>query len=165
MSKTARKSRTHTEKGFDEVYATESESDDDSSISDIKELFAKARHLLCPTAFYRQITYLYAERKLMVFFLVHLVSTLIIWCKLIISISQDTTTMPQPLIIQLTHSKHSPFCTSKARCTTRCCSGNCQPILVENHCTTTRVWFHACHSISNVLDSTNHGTLHHQQFV
>jgi len=73
-------SKSYSQRVFDEI-STDSESDDDSTIADVKELFHKARHLLCPTAFYRRITYLYAERKLMVFFLVHLVSTLIIWCK------------------------------------------------------------------------------------
>mmetsp|Transcript_30985 Transcript_30985/g.74535 ORF Transcript_30985/g.74535 Transcript_30985/m.74535 type:complete len:111 (-) Transcript_30985:3984-4316(-) len=69
-------SRSHAENVFDQIEIdTDSETDDDSTISDIRELFNKARHLLCPSAFYRQITYLYAERKLMVFFLVHFVST------------------------------------------------------------------------------------------
>jgi len=56
----------------------DSETDDEKSISDVRELFQKARLLLCPTTFYRQVTYLYAERKLTVFFLVHLVSTLLV---------------------------------------------------------------------------------------
>ncbi|CAJ1964502.1 unnamed protein product [Cylindrotheca closterium] len=44
-----------------------------------KELFQKARILLNPSAFLRSATYLYAERKLLVFFLVHFVCTLVIW--------------------------------------------------------------------------------------
>ena len=54
---------------------------DEESVSEVKNLFHKARLILCPTKFYHQITYLYAERKLMVFFLVHFVSTMIVWCK------------------------------------------------------------------------------------
>jgi hypothetical protein len=59
---------------------------DDKNTSGVEELFQKARHMLCPSTFYRHITYLYAERKLVVFFLVHFVSTLIIWCECSISL-------------------------------------------------------------------------------
>jgi hypothetical protein len=54
---------------------------DDADTSGVEELFQKARHMLCPSTCYKHITYLYAERKLVVFFLVHFVSTLIIWCE------------------------------------------------------------------------------------
>lgn len=69
-------------------YETETDSstdgdltDDDEDVSNVEELFQKTRHLMCPTKFYRRITYLYAERKLMVFFMIHFVSTMIVWCK------------------------------------------------------------------------------------
>jgi predicted ferric reductase len=76
-----------------------SETDEDlsnSSDSDTRALFQKARQLLCPTRFYRQVTYLYAERKLMVFFLVHLVSTLIVWSHFAIrKLDQQLNAVPE----------------------------------------------------------------------
>jgi hypothetical protein len=44
-------------------------------------LFEKARELLKPGRLSRFVTYLYAERKLLVFFLVHFICTIIIWSK------------------------------------------------------------------------------------
>mmetsp|Transcript_21141 Transcript_21141/g.51988 ORF Transcript_21141/g.51988 Transcript_21141/m.51988 type:complete len:329 (+) Transcript_21141:26-1012(+) len=138
--------------------STDAESDDEVSISDVKDLFHKARLLLCPTKFYRQITYLYAERKLMVFFLVHLVSTLIIWCKsflLFLSIIAADETL------SLINSLSSPFCTAQAGCSAHQRPRNCQSILVEDHCSTSRVWIHARHSLSNGFDSVDHGPILH----
>ena len=61
--------------------AMSSINDDEPAVYDTKGLFQKARILLNPSALFRGMTYLYAERKLMVFFLVHLVATLVIWGK------------------------------------------------------------------------------------
>ncbi|CAJ1961984.1 unnamed protein product [Cylindrotheca closterium] len=64
---------------FDKANSTDSEMGVDKSVSHTRSLFQKAGQLLPPSKVYHLITYLYAERKLMVFFLVHFVSTLIIW--------------------------------------------------------------------------------------
>jgi hypothetical protein len=84
---------------------------DDEDTSGVEELFQKARHLLCPSTFYRHITYLYAERKLVVFFLVHFVSTLIIWCECSISLCV--------LLYQLFHLTPT-FCIFDATCSPLC---------------------------------------------
>jgi hypothetical protein len=44
-----------------------------------RAVFQKARHYLLPGPFYRAIVHLYAERKLLVFFWIHFVSTMIVW--------------------------------------------------------------------------------------
>jgi hypothetical protein len=54
------------------------DSSDFSKDSD-QALFKKARQLLNTGCFYRSIMQLYAERKLVVFFGIHFVSTMIIW--------------------------------------------------------------------------------------
>lgn len=74
----------------------EGTSGDDTDVTDFTEVelgmsedggyragavFKKARQLLNPSLFYRTIVYLFAERKMVVFFGIHLVSTLIIWGK------------------------------------------------------------------------------------
>ena len=46
-----------------------------------KAVFRKARQLLDMGAIYRLVVYIYAERKLLVFFGIHFVSTMIIWGK------------------------------------------------------------------------------------
>lgn len=54
----------------------------DSSVSSDPSthgLFKKARQFLDPSNFYRTIMYLFAERKLIVFFGIHFVSTMIVW--------------------------------------------------------------------------------------
>jgi hypothetical protein len=66
---------------------------------------------LCPSSFYRHITYLYAERKLVVFFLVHFVSTLIIWCECSISLCV--------LLDQLFHLTPT-FCNFDSTCSPLC---------------------------------------------
>ena len=138
--------------------STDGESDDEASISDVKDLFHKARLLLCPTEFYRQITYLYAERKLMVFFLVHFVSTMIIWCKQNLQ-SGSSNHQSCRWIFLTKHFHRSPLCTSQTRPTAHKCTGSCQPLLVEDSRASFGIWFHACHSLSNVVDSTDHGSI------
>jgi len=58
---------------------------DDASIqsceTQIKSLFQKAYEYLSPGCTFRSTVYLYAERKLLVFFLIHFVCTMIIWSK------------------------------------------------------------------------------------
>lgn len=44
-----------------------------------RNVFQKARHYLNPGACFRCTTYLFAERKLFIFFLVHFMCTMIIW--------------------------------------------------------------------------------------
>ena len=46
-----------------------------------RAVFQKARHYLLPGPFYRAIVHLYAERKLLVFFCIHFVSTMVVWGK------------------------------------------------------------------------------------
>lgn len=44
-----------------------------------KKVFDKARQYLRPGAWFRFVTYLYAERKLLVFFFLHFMATMITW--------------------------------------------------------------------------------------
>ena len=53
----------------------------DSSRTNVKRLFKKAYEYLNPGKTFRAAAYLFAERKLMVFFLVHFAATMIIWRK------------------------------------------------------------------------------------
>ena len=46
-----------------------------------KSVFRKARQLLDMGNFYRGIIYIYAERKLLVFFGIHFMATMIVWGK------------------------------------------------------------------------------------
>jgi hypothetical protein len=46
-----------------------------------RAFFQKARRYLLPGPFYRTIIHLYAERKLLVFFWVHFISTMVVWGK------------------------------------------------------------------------------------
>lgn len=59
--------------------------DDASSIqsceTQVKCLFQKAYEYLSPGCTFRSTVYLYAERKLLVFFLIHFACTMIIWSK------------------------------------------------------------------------------------
>jgi hypothetical protein len=48
-----------------------------------RAIFQKARQYLNPGCFFRLIVYLYAERKLIVFFWIHFFSTLVVWGKFI----------------------------------------------------------------------------------
>jgi len=61
-------------------------SESSSSVSTgttVKNLFNKAYEYLNPGRAFRSVVYLYAERKLMVFFLTHFACTMIIWCKFV----------------------------------------------------------------------------------
>jgi len=49
----------------------------------VKNLFNKAYEYLNPGRTFRSVVYLFAERKLMVFFLTHFACTMIIWCKFV----------------------------------------------------------------------------------
>ena len=46
---------------------------------DDKAIFKKARNHLNPSRFFRWITYLYAQRKMNIFFFIHFASTIVIW--------------------------------------------------------------------------------------
>jgi hypothetical protein len=46
-----------------------------------QDVFQKARQFLKPGPLFRAATYLYAERKLLVFFWVHFMATMIVWSK------------------------------------------------------------------------------------
>jgi hypothetical protein len=50
-----------------------------STTESIKCLFQKAYEYLSPGRTFRSTVYLYAERKLFVFFMMHFVATMIIW--------------------------------------------------------------------------------------
>ena len=65
-----------------ETLKTETMSSIKSRQADMQEervIFEKARQFLKPGPFFRFVTYLYAERKLVVFFLIHFMCTMIIW--------------------------------------------------------------------------------------
>jgi hypothetical protein len=47
-----------------------------------RELFQKARDHLIPGPLFRFVTYVYAERNMAVFLLIHAVCTLVVWGKL-----------------------------------------------------------------------------------
>ena len=51
----------------------------DSSNSSNQSVFRKARKHLNPSGFFRWIIYLYAQRKLNIFFFIHFTSTMVIW--------------------------------------------------------------------------------------
>lgn len=53
-------------------------SDEDFSQDD-REIFEKARNNLNPSRFFRWIVYIYAQRKLNIFFCIHFVSTVVVW--------------------------------------------------------------------------------------
>ena len=61
-----------------------------------KVIFRKARQYLNPGPLYRYFVYLFAERKLLVFFWAHLMSTLVVWGTYDILLS--TIQQCQPLI-------------------------------------------------------------------
>ena len=61
-----------------------------------KVIFQKARQYLNPGPLYRYFVYLFAERKLLVFFWAHLMSTLVVWGTYDILLS--TMQQCQPLI-------------------------------------------------------------------
>ena len=61
-----------------------------------KLIFQKARQYLNPGPLYRYFVYLFAERKLLVFFWAHLMSTLVVWGTYDILLS--TIQQCQPLI-------------------------------------------------------------------
>lgn len=52
-------------------------------LQDTRSMFQKARQLLHKNSLYRIAVYLYAERKLVLFFWIHFVSTMIIWGELL----------------------------------------------------------------------------------
>ena len=61
-----------------ERYGTGREADEQSE----RDIFDKARHYLNPGPFLRYIIYLYGERKLLTFFCVHFMCTMVIWGEL-----------------------------------------------------------------------------------
>lgn len=54
---------------------------DPKPCSNVRNIFEYARTVLNPGRFFRIVLHLFAERKLLVFFGVHFVSTMIIWSK------------------------------------------------------------------------------------
>ena len=50
-------------------------------VANIRCLFDKANHYIQPGPLFRSVVRLYAERKLLVFFFIHFMSTMIIWCE------------------------------------------------------------------------------------
>lgn len=60
-----------------------SHSDVDDDIEQEKMIFDKARQYLTPGIFFRFFTYLYSERKLLVFFWIHFMCTMTVWSKYI----------------------------------------------------------------------------------
>lgn len=53
----------------------------DIQVAGVRCLFTKAKEYLDPGPLFRAFVRLYAERKLMVFFLMHFMATMIIWCE------------------------------------------------------------------------------------
>lgn len=70
---------------FDSEKSTQASDDASTDFSDVafkeeeREFFRKARTCLSPGAMFRYIVQFYAERKIVIFFWIHLVGTLIIW--------------------------------------------------------------------------------------
>lgn len=58
---------------------TSSCSSDNDCAETVRSLFSKAYALLNPSRLFRAVTYLYAERKLLVFYWCHCIATLVIW--------------------------------------------------------------------------------------
>jgi len=52
----------------------------------VHSLFNKAYEYLNPGCSFRRVVHLYAERKLLVFFLIHFACTMIIWCESVLAI-------------------------------------------------------------------------------
>jgi hypothetical protein len=66
---------------FESTESTQHSTDDsaDGKREEGRYIFEKAREYLNPGRFFRLVVRLYAERKLLVFFWIHFVSTMVIW--------------------------------------------------------------------------------------
>lgn len=75
--------------------STSSISGKDSSQDD-RAVFEKARNLLNPSRFFRWVTYLYAQRKMNIFFFIHFTSTIVIWIHFaLIKFEQQADKVPE----------------------------------------------------------------------
>ena len=68
-------------KDANEAHIFNSYDEKDIQIAGIRCLFSKAKQYLSPGPAFRSVIRLYAERKLLVFFMMHFMATIIIWCK------------------------------------------------------------------------------------
>ena len=60
-----------------------------------RKYFQKARECLAPGSIFRRVVHFYAERKLMVFFWIHLASTLVVWAHYaLIKFEEQTVIVP-----------------------------------------------------------------------
>ena len=78
-------SRTH----FTQYTNDGTDGSDDGKREQEREIFAKAREYLNPGRMFRLFVRLYAERKLLVFFFLHFVSTMVIWGTCLLSFEED----------------------------------------------------------------------------
>ncbi|MGK3755875.1 MAG: hypothetical protein ACI8RD_008185, partial [Bacillariaceae sp.] len=75
----------NSEEGNNDTDETDSSDSSNQSVSEHKfirensTVFGKARKNLNPSGFFRWIIYLYAQRKLNIFFFIHFTSTMVIW--------------------------------------------------------------------------------------
>ena len=88
-----------------EEWVNDTESSSGSSTSSIsgnryshhdRAVFEKARNLLNPSRFFRWIIYLYAQRKMNIFFFIHFASTIVIWIHFaLIKFEQQADKVPE----------------------------------------------------------------------
>jgi hypothetical protein len=68
-------------RSFESTSSTQHSTDDsaDDKREEGRRIFEKASQYVNPGRFFRLVVHLYAERKLLVFFWIHFVSTMVIW--------------------------------------------------------------------------------------
>jgi Ferric reductase like transmembrane component len=83
------------EEHSDTEESTTDDSNDEEKLQDLV-IFQKARQYLRPSFFFRWVISLYAQRKMVVFFLIHLMSTLVIWAHFaMIKFQQQKENVPE----------------------------------------------------------------------
>ena len=70
-----------TQDATEETSSVTSSSVGSPNSTNVHSLFNKAYEYLNPGCSFRSVVHLYAERKLLVFFLIHFACTMIIWCE------------------------------------------------------------------------------------
>jgi hypothetical protein len=122
-------------------------------------VFKKARKHLHPGPFFRFVTYLYGERKIAVFMLMHAVCTLVVWGKLQhIDLLNRKTRSRACCFLSL----HSPLCNDQRRINSTIPSGRRPLFLGKANPTSVGLWFETCHPFPDGLDSPHNGTVLHR---
>lgn len=110
----------------------------------IRKLFQKASEYLKPGPLFRWVVYLYSERKMLVFFLVHFVCTMTVWCKY-----KDLMFNSVRCILGSHQPTYSSLCADQVWGTKGFRAGGSAPLLVKAYCSVTRIRLNACHALSN----------------